>query len=1171
MTDLSPYILVPGRTVVGGAPEGLDAFLITGAMEKAEGPVLVIARDDLRRTRLAQHFAFTAPDVPVLELPAWDCLPYDRVSPKPDIVAARLDALCKLAQSPDERRIVITTANASTQRVPPQATLRSAGLHLVVGGSIKQDAFNTFLVDNGYHRTGTVREPGEFAVRGGIVDLFPPGEENPLRLDFFGDELETIRRFDAGTQRSLAEDKKRKTLTEIVLRPVAEVTLNDSAIQTFRRSYREAFGVGSESDEIFSAISAGRHHPGMEHWLPFFHDTLETVFDYVPGAPVFLDSDMASVVESRMEAIADYYAARLDMVPKKSPGTEGANNDEASLIYRPVPAARHFLDEAEWFERLGQRPVIAFSTYALPEGGDESERRLDAGGRPALDFATARADPNRDLFQEVGVRLKAETKRRILFAVYSDGAAARLTQLFHEHGLPDLHPVNTWAEEAGLAIGTPGLAVLELDHGFSRDDLVVWTEQDVLGERLARPPRRRRRAEEFISEVSSLSEGDLVVHIDHGIGRYDGLETLSVDSAPHDCLRVIYAGGDKLFVPVENIDTLARYGSEDSGVQLDKLGGVAWQARKARMKERVREMAAHLLKIAAERELKKAEAITPGEGGYDEFVARFAFSETDDQLRAIGDVLEDLAKGRAMDRLICGDVGFGKTEVALRAAYAAAMNGLQVAVVVPTTLLARQHFRNFRERFDGLPVKVAQLSRLVTAKDATATRLELAEGGVDIIVGTHALLSKSIKFKDLGLLIVDEEQHFGVGQKERLKQLKANVHVLTLTATPIPRTLQMALTGVREMSIIASPPVDRLAVRTFVTPYDPVVVKEAIQRERHRGGQVFYVCPRVADLGRVAERLRDLLPDIRMAVAHGQISPTELENVMSDFVDGKYDVLLSTNIVESGLDIPTANTMIVHRSDMFGLSQLYQLRGRIGRAKQRGYCYLTLPPNRNVSESAKKRLEVMQTLDSLGAGFTLASHDLDIRGAGNLLGEEQSGHIKEVGVELYQRMLEEAVAAARDDFPEDVEETWSPTINIGAAVLIPENYVSDLPVRLGLYRRLSGLKDRKEIDAFAVELIDRFGSLPEAVENLLKVVEIKQLCRKAGIEKVEAGPKGAVITFRNNSFANPQGLVGFIQKSLNTIKLRPDHKLVVMRAWDTPKQRIKGVARCATDLADVAS
>lgn len=1171
MTDLASHIIAPGRTVVGGAPEGLDAFLIAGAMEKPDGPILVIARDDLRRTRLAQHFKFTAPGVPVLELPAWDCLPYDRVSPKSDIVAARLDTLCKLAQSSDEKRIVVTTANAATQRIPPQSTLRTSGLQLRIGGSVPQDEFNRFLANNGYHRTGTVREPGEFAVRGGIVDLFPPGEDNPLRLDFFGDELETIRRFDAGTQRSLTADKRRKALTEIVLRPVGELSLSDGAIQNFRRSYRESFGAGSESDEIFSAISAGKHHPGMEHWLPFFYENLETIFDYLPGAPVFLDSEMVSVIESRMEAIADYYAARVDMMPKKATGADDIGSDDAALIYRPVPPDRHFLDEAEWQQRLSLRPVVAFSTYALPEGGDESETRLDAGGRPALDFATARADPNKDLFQEVGLRLKAETKRRILFAVYSEGAAARLTQLFQEHDLPALQSVKDWTEEAGLNIGVPGLAVLELDHGFSRDDLVVWTEQDVLGERLARPPRRRRRAEEFISEVSSLSEADLVVHIDHGIGRYDGLETLSVDSAPHDCLRVIYAGGDKLFVPVENIETLARYGSEDAGVQLDKLGGVAWQARKARMKERVREMANHLLKIAAERELKKAEAVTPGEGGYDEFVGRFAFSETDDQLRAIGDVLEDLAKGRAMDRLICGDVGFGKTEVALRAAYAAAMNGLQVAVVVPTTLLARQHFRTFSERFEGLPIKVAQLSRLVTMKDATAIKLEVAEGGIDIIVGTHALLSKSIKFKDLGLLIVDEEQHFGVGQKERLKQLKANVHVLTLTATPIPRTLQMALTGVREMSIIASPPVDRLAVRTFVTPYDPVVVKEAIQRERHRGGQTFYVCPRVADLRRVSERLKELIPDLKMAVAHGQITPTELENVMNDFVDGKYDVLLSTNIVESGLDIPTANTMIVHRSDMFGLSQLYQLRGRIGRAKQRGYCYLTLPPNRNIGEAAKKRLEVMQTLDSLGAGFTLASHDLDIRGAGNLLGEEQSGHIKEVGVELYQRMLEEAVAAARDDYAEDVEETWSPTINIGAAVLIPEGYVSDLPVRLGLYRRLSGLKDRAELDAFAVELIDRFGSLPEAVENLLKVVEIKQHCRKAGIEKIDAGPKGAVIAFRNNSFANPQGLVGFIQKSLNTIKLRPDHKLVVMRAWETPKQRIKGVARCAADLASVAS
>ncbi|MDF1747656.1 MAG: transcription-repair coupling factor, partial [Alphaproteobacteria bacterium] len=649
-------------------------------------------------------------------------------------------------------------------------------------------------------------------------------------------------------------------------------------------------------------------------------------------------------------------------------------------------------------------------------------------------------------------------------------------------------------------------------------------------------------------------------------------ETQSEDGAPHDSLRILYSGDDRLFLPVENLEVLSRYGSEDSGVQLDKLGGAAWQARKARLKERVREIAESLMKIAAVRALRIGDPVVPLAGGYDVFCARFPFTETEDQLRAIQDVFEDLGSGKPMDRLVCGDVGFGKTEVGLRAAFLVALSGKQVAVVVPTTLLARQHFRNFKERFEGLPVRVRQLSRLVTGKEAEAVKEGLADGTIDIVVGTHALLAKSIKIRDLGLLIVDEEQHFGVQQKERMKQLRANVHVLTLTATPIPRTLQMALAGVREMSIIASPPVDRLAVRTFVLPYDPVVLREAIRRERYRGGQIFFVCPRLADMDRVRERIRELSPDSNVAMAHGRMAARELEDVMTDFVAGKYDILLSTNIVESGLDIPNANTMIIHRADMFGLAQLYQLRGRIGRGKQRAYCYLTLPPGKILTETARKRLDVMQTLDSLGAGFTLASHDLDIRGAGNLVGEEQSGHIKEVGVELYQRMLEEAVAAARDHVAADeIEETWTPTINVGIAVLIPEKYVPDLSVRLGLYRRLSDLKDSREIDRFAVEMVDRFGPMPDEVANLLQIVAIKQACKAAGISKVDAGPKGALISFRNDDFANPGGLIGFIQKMAGAAKLRPDHKMVIMRAWSDSERRLSGVRKIAEALARVVA
>jgi transcription-repair coupling factor (superfamily II helicase) len=742
--------------------------------------------------------------------------------------------------------------------------------------------------------------------------------------------------------------------------------------------------------------------------------------------------------------------------------------------------------------------------------------------------------------------------RRIVVAAWTRGSRERLGTLLREHGFKDVAAEDDWAAVRRRPAGSVSLVVLGVERGFVADRLALVGEQDLLGERISRPPRRRKRADQFIAEATEIAEGDLVVHQEYGIGRYDGLATLHVTGAPHDCLRLIYDGDEKLFLPVENIEVLSRYGSEHQGTALDKLGGVGWQTRKAKMKQRIRDMAGELIRIAATRKMRDAETMAPPEGTWDEFCSRFPFAETEDQSRAIADVLEDLAAGKPMDRLICGDVGFGKTEVALRAAFVAAMSGSQVAVVVPTTLLARQHYRTFSARFAGLPVKVAQLSRMVTAKEAAEVRRGVASGDISIVVGTHALLAKSVEFSELGLLIVDEEQHFGVAHKERLKAMKADVHVLTLTATPIPRTLQLALTGVREMSIIATPPVDRLAVRTFIMPFDSVVIREALQRERFRGGQVFCVVPRIEDLQRMSDRLREIVPEARTIQAHGRLAPTELERVMTEFGDGKYDILLSTNIVESGLDMPAVNTLVIYRADMFGLGQLYQLRGRVGRGKQRGYAYLTWPPNHRLSVAAEKRLTVMQTLDALGAGFTLASHDLDIRGAGNLLGDEQSGHIKEVGIELYQQMLEDAVADIRAGEGKKVgqDRDWTPNISLGLPVLIPDSYVPDLPVRLGLYRRIGALASDGESDAMAAELIDRFGPLPEEVENLLGVVALKRACREAGVEKLEAGPKGMVLAFRGNVFSNPAGLVRWLSSKGGMIRLRPDHKLAISRDMD---------------------
>jgi transcription-repair coupling factor (superfamily II helicase) len=1155
LKNLDNLILEPGRRKVAGAPEGRDALLLAELAQAAGGDgVLFAARDEGRMARVAEALGFFAPGLRVLEFPGWDCVPYDRVSPNVDVVARRIDTLARLADGVKGPFVVLSTVPALAQRVPPREALAQATLDARKGSKLSMDRLVAFLAKNGYVRADTVMEPGEYAVRGGIVDLFPPGSAEPLRLDFFGDEIDSVRAFDPMSQRTTG------TVEGFVCRPVSEVGLDEASVARFRANYREMFGVVQGPDPLYEAISEGIKFNGMEHWLPLFHDGLDTLFAYVPEAVLVLDHQSEEALAARHALIVEYFDARAAL--------SGSGLTESGMVYHPIPPERLYLERPDWDRLLGARPVLQLSPFDPVEDGDS-----DAGGRLGRDFADIRARPGVSVYD--AVREHAEEQagagRRMVIAAWTQGSRDRLAGVLKDHGLKTVETVEGWAEARSLDKGRVAVAVLGLDHGFTTTDLAVVTEQDILGDRLARPARKKKKGAQFIAEASALSEGDLVVHVEHGIGRYDGLVALEVAGAPHDCLRVIYDGGDKLFVPVENIDVLTRFGSEQAGVSLDKLGGTAWQARKAKLKKRIRDIADQLIGIAAQRKLRKGEALVPAEGLYDEFCARFPFAETDDQLRAIEDSIADLASGRPMDRLICGDVGFGKTEVALRVAFVAALQGLQVAVVVPTTLLARQHYRTFRDRFAGLPVRVEQLSRLVAPKHAAEVKAGVADGSVDIVVGTHALLAKGISMKRLGLLIIDEEQHFGVAHKERLKQLKSDVHVLTLTATPIPRTLQMALTGVKEMSVIATPPVDRLAVRTFVLPYDPVVLREAILRERYRGGQVFYVCPRLADIDRVADRLAKLVPEVKTAVAHGRLTPTELEEVMTAFGDKQYDVLLSTNIIESGIDMPSVNTLIIHRADMFGLGQLYQLRGRVGRSKTRGYAYLTLPNDKVLSKAAEKRLQVMQALDTLGAGFQLASHDLDIRGAGNLLGEEQSGHIREVGIELYQQLLEEAVAAAKGGEGIEAAEEWSPQIAIGTPVLIPDTYVADLSVRLGLYRRIASLADQAEIEALAAELIDRFGKLPPEVENLLEVVAIKALCRKAGIEKVDSGPKGAVVTLRGNVFANPAALVQFIARAAGTCKIRPDHKIVFLRAWEDPRQRVAGLRNVIGKLAELAS
>ena len=1156
MERLNYIARAEGRFAVTGAPEGYDAFLAAEAARRSNGLVVFVAADGVHAASVEEALRFFDPKLDVLSFPSWDCLPYDRVSPKPDIESRRLATLAVLSRRTKDSApaVVVTTVNATLQRVPPKDAIATATFFAKSGARVDRDALVAFLAKNGYARAGTVREPGDFALRGGIVDLWPPGTELPLRLDFFGEDLDAIRRFDAETQLSAG------SIAQIELLPASEAPLDAETISRFRSGYVAAFGPAGD-DPLYESVSAGRKHAGMEHWLPLFHTHLDTLFDYAPRALVFLAHQVEEAKDARLALIADYYETRKTMMRSGEDGLKAPP-------YKPLKPETLYLDAKEWAALLSHHRVRALSPFQAPE----SKTSTEAGGKTGRDFAPERAQGKVNVFEFAAAHVKAlqESGKRVLLAAWTEGSAERLGGVLSDHGLDAVRAVKDWTDAQKLNVKAAGVAVLGLEHGFEAPDFAIVSEQDILGDRMVRSRGRQRKAQNFLAEVSSLAPGDLVTHIEHGIGRYLGLKTLDVAGAPHDCLELQYDGG-KLFLPVENIELLTRYGADEGTAQLDRLGGAGWQLRKAKMKERVREIAGELIRIAAARELRSLPAVDPPPGIYDEFCARFPWQETEDQEKAIADAIGDLAKGRPMDRLVCGDVGFGKTEVALRAAFVAAMSGEQVAVVVPTTLLARQHYRNFADRFQGFPVTVRQLSRFVDAKEASETKAALAAGEVDIVVGTHALLAKNISFKRLGLLIVDEEQHFGVSHKERLKAFKADVHVLTLTATPIPRTLQLALSGVRDLSLITTPPIDRLAVRTFVTPFDPLVVREALLREHYRGGQSFYVAPRVSDLRDAGQFLKDTVPEVKFAIAHGQLTPSALEDVMTAFYDRRIDVLVSTNIVESGLDIPTANTMIVHRADMFGLSQLYQLRGRIGRSKQRAYAYLTTPADRKLTEPAERRLQVLQSLDQLGAGFSVASHDLDIRGAGNLLGEEQSGHVREVGIELYQEMLEEAVSQMRaGETGADLPDEWSPQINIGAAVLIPEEYVTDLNVRMSLYRRLASVESRAEIDQFAAELIDRFGPLPEEVKHLLDVVAIKRLCRIALVEKIDAGPKGATITFRNNQFPNPIALVRLISVHQKTMKVRPDQKVVIARDWPEPSQRLKGVQALLAQLSQLA-
>lgn len=1169
----------PIPKTLSGVAHGFEPLAIQSFWKhlntKIQPPLIYITSSQEQAQQLTQQLRIVlGKQTQILCLPEWDCLPYDRVSPSQDVLSERMNTLISLIERTDlsSPLILVASCNSALQRLAPKGQMEGQTLTLNSGLKISFATLSAYLADKGYLRTDTVREAGEFAIRGDIVDIYTVGEENPVRLDFFGDEIESMRYFDALTQTSIGK------ATQITLKPSTEICLTPEAITVFRKKYREQFG--SAITPLYESISQGRRYNGMEHWFPLFFDSPQTIFDYLPDALILMDFQADDAVRTRLELIQDYYHNRTQRLP-----------GDKSPAFNPVRPDQICLTQSEW-DNLKELPNRILVTPFSPEA--ENHTTLDFGCRSLLLFdqtpVNARDNSSHDLnnLEKLKQSLLLQNKPTLITAL-SEGSQDRLITLLKEHNIDQVISLEEWPSQfchpesqsttsqecSELVSGSHlplYLLTYPLERGFDSPDFTLITEQDLLGEKMIRQPGKKRQVKKLLLETNQLSTGDLVVHRDHGIGQYQGLSALQIDQAFHDCLCLLYDGGDKLFLPVENIEAISKYGPEEATAHLDKLGAIGWQNRKARAKKRIREIADYLIKLAAERALHRGEIFETTIPSYDDFCARFPYVETDDQLRAIAETFEDMSSGKSMDRLICGDVGFGKTEVALRAAFMAVANGKQVAIVTPTTLLCRQHFKTFTDRFTNTGYRVEQLSRLVSHTQSGKIRQDLSDGKVDIVIATHTLFSDKAKFEDLGLVIIDEEQHFGVKQKEKLKTLQTDVHVLTLTATPIPRTLQMALTGVREMSLIATPPIDRLAVRTFVTPYDPLIIREAILREHYRGGQVFFVCPRLDDLAQLEKDLTLLIPEIKIITAHGQMPATQLENVMTAFYDRQYDLLLSTNIVESGIDIASANTLIIHRSDLFGLAQLYQLRGRVGRSKAQSYAYLTMPANKPISESAQRRLEIMQTLDKLGAGFTLASHDMDIRGTGNLVGEEQSGHIREVGVELYQHLLQEAILMVRaeQEMGIHIDTDWSPQINLGTSVMIPETYVADLNLRLSLYRRAANLQNREEIDGFAAEMIDRFGKLPPEVQNLFEIIEIKSYCRQAAIEKLDAGPKGLVVTFRNNTFANPMALLEYIQNPKIGAKMRPDQKIVFIRDWDDLNQRVRNSKLICRNLAKLA-
>ncbi|HDX0929024.1 TPA: transcription-repair coupling factor, partial [Stenotrophomonas maltophilia] len=1110
------------------------AWYLSQAARAHDAPLLVIARDNHSANQLEadlQTLLGGDPALPVVAFPDWETLPYDRFSPHPDIISQRLSALHRLPAL--KRGLVIVPVQTLLQQLAPRSYVIGGSFDLKVGQRLDLEAEKRRLESAGYRNVPQVMDPGDFAVRGGLLDVFPMGADEPLRVELLDEDIDSIRAFDPESQRSL--DK----VEAVHMLPGREVPMDEASIARVLATLRERFDVDTRRSSLYQDLKSGLAPAGVEYYLPLFFERTATLFDYLP------DGSLPVVCTGAYEAAVAFWAQTGDRYEQRRHDVE-----------RPLlPPSALYLSPELLRERLNDAPRI--EVWSADHARIADAHALGDQPLPPLPVAAREAPAGDALKSFLG-----HYPGRVLIAADSPGRREALLEVLQAAELkpPVVADLPSFlAGDARFAI-----AVAPLEDGFALDDprIAVLTERQLFPER-AGSTRRTRRAgrepEAIIRDLGELTEGAPIVHEDHGVGRYRGLIAMDVGGMPGEFLEIEYAKGDRLYVPVAQLHLISRYsGASAETAPLHSLGGEQWSKAKRKAAEKVRDVAAELLEIQARRQARAGLALQVDRAMYEPFAAGFPFEETPDQLAAIDATLRDLASSQPMDRVVCGDVGFGKTEVAVRAAFAAASAGKQVAVLVPTTLLAEQHYRNFRDRFADYPLKVEVLSRFKTTKEIKAELEKVAAGTIDVIVGTHRLLQPDVKFKDLGMVIVDEEQRFGVRQKEALKALRANVHLLTLTATPIPRTLNMAMAGLRDLSIIATPPPNRLAVQTFITQWDNALLREAFQRELARGGQLYFLHNDVESIGRMQRELSELVPEARIGIAHGQMPERELEKVMLDFQKQRFNVLLSTTIIESGIDIPNANTIIINRADRFGLAQLHQLRGRVGRSHHRAYAYLVAPDRRSITPDAEKRLEAIASMDELGAGFTLATHDLEIRGAGELLGEDQSGQMAEVGFSLYTELLERAVRSIKQGKLPDLdagEEVRGAEVELHVPALIPEDYLPDVHTRLTLYKRISSARDSDALRELQVEMIDRFGLLPDAAKHLFAIAELKLKANTLGIRKLDLGENGGRIVFESKPNIDPMAVIQLIQKQPNLYAMEGPDKLRIKHPLPLPEDR----------------